>query len=88
MKDTARKYLDGKLVNGKPPQNASDYTKRRIEIAKRVLDYGEQGAEIRAEETLKAKANEAQATQQIAHRKSIQGTEVPTAPEIPRIPQL
>ena len=87
MKNAARTYLNGKLVNGQVPADASDYTKQRIQAARLILDYGAQGEEIRPEEIRKAEANEAEANRQIARRKDIQADEIPKTPEIPRIPR-
>ena len=88
MQEAAQTYLNGKLVNGQVPENASDYTKSRIEIARQVLEYGQQGAEIRPEETRKAQANEAEARKQIADRKAVQAADAPKTPEVPKIPQV
>ena len=88
MQEAAQTYLNGKLVNGQVPENASDYTKSRIEIARQVLEYGQQGAEIRPEETRKAQANEAEARKQIADRKAVQAADAPKTPEVPTIPQI
>ena len=87
MKNAAQTYLNGKLVNGQVPANASDYTKQRIQAARLILDYGAQGEEIRPEEIRKAEANEAEANRQIARRKDIQADEIPKTPEIPGIPR-
>ena len=88
MREAAQTYLNGKLVNGEVPANASDYTKSRIEVARQVLEYGQQGAAIRPEETRKAEANEAEARKHINERKAIQAAEAPKTPEVPRIPQF
>ncbi len=85
MMEAARTYLNGKLVNGQVPANASDYTKRRIEVAQQVLEYGRQGETIKPEETRKAQANEAEAGKQIAHRNAVQAADMPKTPQIPQI---
>ena len=87
MKNAAQTYLNGKLVNGQVPENASDYTKQRIEAARLVLSYSSQGDTLRPEETRKAQANEAEANQHMAQRKAIQVAEVPKTPEISKIPE-
>lgn len=85
MKQTAQAYLNGKLVDGVVPADASPYTKKRIEIARQVLDYGTQGATIRPEETRKALANEAEAAENIAKRNVLHAAEGPKTPVIPQI---
>lgn len=86
MKETAQAYLNGKLTdNGALPANASDYTKKRVDIARQVLEYGTQGERIRDEERLQAQANEAQAGEQTWNRNRIIASEFPKTPVIPQI---
>ena len=88
MRDAAQTYLNGKLVNGQVPANASDYTKSRIEIAQPVLEYGTQGATIKPEETRQAQANEAEARKHADARRAVQAADALKTPEVPKIPQM
>ncbi len=83
MKEMAQTYLDGKLMNGEIPANASDYTKSRIEIARQVLEYGTQGETIKPEEQQKAIANENEAAEKTVNRKALQAADSPKPPESP-----
>ena len=81
MRDSAQTYLDGKLTNnGQLPANASDYTKRRVEIARLVLQFGEEGIEIRPEEQRLAQENEAKAVGAAQHRQQALQPESAPAP--------
>ena len=82
MREAAQTYLDGKLVNGQVPADASDYTKKRIAIALNVFSYGEQGATIRSEEQRMAQANEAQAQASQTQRRQDQAAEQQEAQEL------
>ena len=81
MRDTAQTYLDGKLTNnGQLPANASDYTKRRVDIARLVLQFGEEGVAIRPEEERLAQENEAKATDAAQRRQQALQPEPAPAP--------
>ena len=81
MRDTARTYLDGKLTNnGQLPANASDYTKRRVDIARLVLQFGEEGVTIRPEEERLAQENETKAAGAAQRRQQALQPEAAPAP--------
>ena len=83
MRSTAQTYLDNKLTNnGQLPRDASDYTKKRVEAARQVLEYGTQGHLIRDEERLQAQANLTEADQQHLQRNRILAAEGPKTPSI------
>ena len=81
MREAAETYLNGKLINGEIPPDASEYTKQRIDIARQVKDYGLQGENLREEEIQKAALNESKAEKQTQERNALIAAEQPKAPE-------